>query len=605
MMRPSSITTDPICGIFRDKEGQQILNKRAKAMTDNYYDVKDGSKKSITCYPAGFNFDGRIKKFNTVIIKELDRIKKNMETELPKSSDEADTVLKKLMTKMKVQGKYQGADVRAEINQTTAISQKAKRLLRAHFKDSEFYNEKDVKSNIDEVSHNAEIDCIKDFLKTIKPQDSERNVYERVLSLFSNERGLLLHSLTTDAFLQVFVNEARQQRKKNYLGLGLTHLEEKIAKAFNLSRQELDRAANETISQLKRNGLTSPYRLNDIQHVIYQNKALHDDLKLKAKSHLQFNSRLDDKQISNALKLPNQELDNVLNEIVAELKCHGFSSPHQMNDIFYIINKNKTLKKDLNSKTKVQKLLNCEQLNVFLDDQMIYDALKLATFEHQTKFPGELDLLGIFPDLQLLFHVEVKSNQVENKTKDRNLKDAAEQMSRYAQHIGLRHGPILSDKWNYCKVAAIIPEVSRPESICSHCRTFILTDREMQDEKSMRSWWESLGMYNNNSQSPIVKEQCYQEFLNFFNRVVNLSSVGRKINVFNAWDEVEGENQQPVKAGHTSGSGIVRSIKDVLSRAHDAFKTIYFTPEQMSLLSPRNFFRVLLLADYGAGTNLY
>ena len=120
---------------------------------------------------------------------------------------------------------------------------------------------------------------------------------------------------------------------------------------------------------------------------------------------------------------------------------------------------------------------------------MIYDALKLASFEHQTKFPGELDLLGIFPDLQLLFHIEVKSNQVENKTKDRNLKDAAEQMSRYAQHIGLRHGPILSDKWSYCKVAAIIPEVSRPESICSHCKNFILTDREFKGSKLVNGFF--------------------------------------------------------------------------------------------------------------------
>ena len=174
-------------------------------------------------------------------------------------------------------------------------------------------------------------------------------------------------------------------------------------------------------------------------------------------------------------------------------------------------------------------------------------------------------------------------------------------MSRYANHIAKRHGSVLSDNWSYCKVAAIVPGVAKEKAVCDHCRHFLLTDKELNNEKSMRVWWEALSLYKNDSQDESVKDQCYQEFLMFFNRAVNLSSIGRKINVFNAWEDIEGENQPPVVAGFTSSTGAVSCFQDILTRAHDAFKTIYFTPEQMSLLSPKDFFRVLLLADFGAG----
>ena len=216
-----------------------------------------------------------------------------------------------------------------------------------------------------------------------------------------------------------------------------------------------------------------------------------------------------------------------------------------------------------------------------------------------------MDLLGIFPDLQLLFHVEVKSNQVENKMNNYNLNDASEQMSRYAQHLSKRHGSILSDKWSYCKVAAIVPSIAKLENICAHCQHFVLTEKELANDRTMRIWWESLHLNYSKHQPFSEKQQCYQEFLSFFNRVVNLSSMGRKTNVFNAWEEIEGNNRPPVVAGFTSSSGSIKSFQDVISRAHDAFKTIYFTPEQMSLLSPGNFYRALLLADYGAGNITY
>ena len=527
MMNTSSMPTDPIDSIFLEATEQKTLKKRFQGMKDNYQDVQNGSKKSVTCYPAGFNFDGRIKRFNTVVIKQLDQIKKNMEKQTPGRSDQADQVAQNLQSVSQQHGSYLGKYIKAEIDNRTGISQKAKKMLEKHFNDTDLYDEKYIKSKIDLVSHETDIEAIKDFLKTIKPQDSERRVYERILSLFANERGLLLHSMITDVYLQMFVNDASRERKANKTGKELSDLEKKIAKALNITNFDLDNAAQQVLSDLQNNGLSSPYQLNDVIQCINNNRKIHHDLKQK-------------------------------------------------------------MKKQFNSESA-------------FDDSFICDALRLATYEHETKFPGELDLLGMFPDHQMILHVEVKSNQVENKKNDNNLKGASEQMSRYAKHIAKRHGSVLSDGWSYCKVAAIVPGVVKEEDVCAHCRHFLLTDNELDNDKTVRVWWESLSLYKNDSQDESAKDQCYREFLMFFNRAVNLSSIARKINVFNSWEEIEGENQPPVVAGFTSSTGAVSCFQDILTRAHDAFKTIYFTPEQMSLLSPKDFFRVLLLADFGAG----
>jgi hypothetical protein len=237
-------------------------------------------------------------------------------------------------------------------------------------------------------------------------------------------------------------------------------------------------------------------------------------------------------------------------------------------------------------------------------EQYIEEALRLATYEHETKYPGELDLLGIFPDLQLLFHIEVKSNQVDDKKNDNNLRDAAKQMTRYAEHISKRHGSVLSDKWNYLKVGSIIPGVTNIDKVCNHCKRFLLTENELANHKSLRGWWESLGLAWNHGQDNTTRKQCYQEFLQMFNRTVNLSSIVRKMNVFNTWEQIQGSNSRSIVAGITHATSTAPdslSFKDVLRRAHDAFKALYFTPEQMSLLLPGKFRRLVLFADYGAG----
>ena len=524
-----NVIKDPIESIFNTPEQQKILQKRTQGMSENYGDVEDGTKASVTCYPSGFNFDSRIKKFNTVVIQKLEGVRKNLENNPPNNSKEADAVAQNL-TNMVPQSQYLGTDVKKEIDQAVGLSDKAKKELTKKFRDCERYDEKSIKEKINLVVHETEIASIKTFLKTIKPQDSERMVLDGIISLFSNERGLILHSMTTDVFLQVFVDEARRDRKTNQPGLSLTPLELQIANALSLTNDELNKASNEVLNDLQKRGMRSPYSNKDVQKSIMDNKKFHTDLKTKAKGHFAANS----------------------------------SS----------------------------------------DTQFIKDALKLSTYEHESKFPGELDLLGIFPDLQLLFHVEVKSNQSENKKNDNNLSGAAKQMARYAEHISKRHGSVLSNNWSYLKVASIIPGVTNIDQVCSHCKRFLLTQDQLANEKTLRLWWESLGLYRNPGQDIATRSQCYREFLNLFNRTVNLSSIVRKTNVFHTWEQIQGSNSRPIVAGITpapSTDPSSLSFKDVINRAHDAFKALYFTPEQMALLIPGKFLRLILFADYGAG----
>ena len=522
---------DPIDAIFTNAREQQILNKRNAGMQDYYGGVKDGTKASITCYPAGFSFDSRIKTYNTVVLKRLEERKKELDSDPPRELEATKNVVQTLANQTK-QREFQGKDIKAEIDNSPKIPQQRKWELKERFEDTKYYKQDEVKSVIDQISKDQELASITNFLKVIKPQDSERAVFDRILDLFSNERGVILHSLTTDVYLQPFVEEARIFRKKTNPSFALTPQEERISKAMNLTDDDLNRTSDDLLKALRAKNVKPSYTGQDINNSLKECKNIH-----------------------------------------------------------------KSLKKVIKGKFNIKKAY---------DEQFIKDSLKLYTYQYESRFPGELDLLSVLPDLQLFMHVEVKCNMEETKKNDNNLKDASEQMERYSSYIAQRHGPVLGDTWEYLKVAAILPNVTKPDKICNHCKQFLLTEQTLKNETSMRSWWEKVGIWQNNDQDITTKTHSYNEFLLFFNRTVNLSSIVRKMVSFNAWEEVQGQGRPPIVAGFTeaptsSATSDPLSIDDVSSRPHDAFKALYFTPGQMALLATRAFNRIILFADYGAG----
>ena len=149
-----------------------------------------------------------------------------------------------------------------------------------------------------------------------------------------------------------------------------------------------------------------------------------------------------------------------------------------------------------------------------------------------------------------------------------------------------------------------------PDKICSHCQKFILTTDILKTIGGLDKWWKETGLsdrvllFDQNS-----KDEAYKEFQLFFNRVVCMSSVRVVADPFHTWAQVQGNKPYHMGAGHTEASQ--RSAKDaasggldfedVLKATHHAYKTLFFTKDQMALLTTDNFPNVLFLCDFGAG----
>ena len=379
-----------------------------------------------------------------------------------------------------------------------------------------------------------QLKAIKKFIHTVKPQQAESEIINQLSSLFFNHRGLLLHSLKLDSFLQIFTDEAKRHRKKRNPGFELTKLEHQIANALNLSETELKEMANQVVNLLiKASGekYSSVFTRNQIYNAIGLCQYWHEDLKVRAKR-----------------------------------KFDG-QAKYKLNDI--------------------------------------KNAIKLSRYEHESKYPGEVDLLTILPDLELIMQVEVKCD-IKGSTADKNnfnLKSAAKQLQRYSNHISRVHGPVLNENWKYLKVAAILPNVGDMERVCSHCKRFIIT-HDVIEQKGLPIWWKELELPENHINKNSSKDQFYLEFLHLFNRLVNLTAISRQKSVFTAWKEVQGDNRNNIVAGITPPQDSNISsfrFQDIIKRPMDESKLLYFNPEQMFLLSTKGLNRVVLFADYGCG----
>ena len=88
-----------------------------------------------------------------------------------------------------------------------------------------------------------------------------------------------------------------------------------------------------------------------------------------------------------------------------------------------------------------------------------------------------------------------------------------------------------------------------------------------------------------------------------------MSSVRVVADPFHTWAQVQGNKPHHVSAGHTEASqSIAKSAaagsldpEDVLKASHHAYKTLFFTKDQMALLTTNNFVSVIFLCDFGAG----
>ena len=502
-------------------------------METHYKDVLDGKKETLTLYPDGFQFDKRVETYNTAVLCQLEKMKENLEKKQAEEFEATNDLIHILKQQQK-DGKSCGQVIKNVLGSSTDLPQDVKNELNRFFQDHSFYHESDLKDMIKKTIVENQLKAMKKFIQKIKPQQAEAEIINQLSSLFFNQRGLLLHSLKMDTFLQIFTDEAKRYRKKHNPGFELTPLENQIANAINLTPMELEDAAKNITEQL--------IKYND------------------GKNKLTFSGK---------------EIYSAIN------RCDFW---HE------------------NLKTRAKRKFD-GKMKYSLQD--IKNAIKLSRFEHEAKHPGEVDVLGILPDIELIMQIEVKCDLKTNSAEKNNLnlKSAAKQLQKYSNHIARVHGPVLTENWKYLKVAAILPNVGNLERVCNHCRRFIITT-DVMENKGLPIWWKEIGILDTKVETSNSKERFYEDFLNLFNRLVNLTAISRQKATFNAWKEVQGENRQNIIAGITPSLDQTDSslrFQDVINRPMDISKLLYFNPEQMFLLSAKELNRVVLFADYGCG----
>lgn len=232
--------------------------------------------------------------------------------------------------------------------------------------------------------------------------------------------------------------------------------------------------------------------------------------------------------------------------------------------------------------------------------------IRLAKFEDLCQFSGENDLFIMLPDRKLIICVEVKRHMNENPGAgglniDRNLKDAAKQLRKNANYTSQVHGAILSPGWKFVKVAVIAPDVYNKEKICQTCNPFVISTDMINQPGGMEKWWKNSGLDSIKELDEKSKKEAYNEFLMFFNRLVNLSKVRLLAKPTEAWKQIQGEHYpRQITAGHIAAEPPPTSMKELLNRPHDAYKVIFLNKDQECLLSNDNRF-VAFFNDFGSG----
>ena len=392
------------------------------------------------------------------------------------------------------------------------------------------------------------LDKIRDHLQKLRPELAEQEFVDALACFFYNKRGIFIHSFKLDDHLKVLTNKATEIRRQNKnIGFELSDFEKKLAEQLNISSQNLVDSADIVVTHL----LTKP----------------------KASNQTRINGRVIRESIDEQLKGNDKMYTKKLFKPAKE----------------YTVNE-------------------------------VRDGIMLGKFESECRVAGENDLFIMLPDSQLILCVEIKrhmrrkhENMNSSSYIDKNMISASQQLRKNARFISSKHGAILSPGWQFAKICAISPSVYSPDKICSNCQKFILTSDIVKTRGRLEKWWYDTGLSNRSylldKQS---KDEAYAEFQVFFNRVVCMSSVRVVADPFHTWGQVQGNNPHHMGAGHTEASPTITKnaasdgldFEDVLTGSHHAYKTLFFTKDQMALLTTNNFPLVIFLCDFGAGNQL-
>jgi hypothetical protein len=317
-----------------------------------------------------------------------------------------------------------------------------------------------------------------------------------------------------------------------------------------------------------------------------------------------------EKRLAEALNISLDDLTTVSDKVIDHLKeTNDLSAGKTINGRRIRDGIEEKLQGDLVQKAK-SKFKEGQKYN----ESQIIRGLRLAKFQSVCKFSGENDMFILLPDQKLILCIEVKRHMKQQDSTtthnriDGNLKSAADQLRKNADHTAQMHGSILSPGWRFVKIAALSPNVYNPQKICPSCNPFIITTDMIKQPGGMLKWWKGTGLDRIGELDAKTKTKAYGEFLMFYNRMINLSKVRVIPDTFKCWETIQGQNSHHMAAGYTAASppsvSLRENVEDLLQQPHNAYKVIALNDDQECLLF-EDIQLAVFLNDFGSGKFRY
>ena len=196
------------------------------------------------------------------------------------------------------------------------------------------------------------------------------------------------------------------------------------------------------------------------------------------------------------------------------------------------------------------------------------------------------------------------------KANDNQTREAAKQTKKRRAYVEKIFGDLLSQGWEFVEVIAVYDnQGSLVLNKCSDCSPFILTNgTEQEEEQQMHSLMSALtGNAPGASTSQPQNPAAFESFKHIFSRIVGLSGSLMTVQKLGPHREIMGTEALDLNAGWTRASPLkfgpqntVPREGDVFGRPHDVYKLIFYSPDQVGILSMTTKF-VVFLNDYGSG----
>ena len=196
------------------------------------------------------------------------------------------------------------------------------------------------------------------------------------------------------------------------------------------------------------------------------------------------------------------------------------------------------------------------------------------------------------------------------KSNDDQARKAAKQVEKRQEYVEKTFGKLLDKGWRFVRIVALYDNHGPlVRNQCPHCSPFILTNGcEKDEEEQMKTL---MSVLNQNPRELVSQSHtAHQNFRHLFSRIVGFSSLFMMVQRVDPYNNIMGTDATSITSGWTSTSRLkfgnendLSRYGDMAGRPHDFYTLIFFSQDQIGLLSMKKKC-VILLSDYGSGRKL-